>query len=771
MSEQRTRLSAHRLPRHAVALTSALMALEASAQLEEVIVTAERREQSLQDVPVAVTAFSSDRVEALRLEDLQDLNVQIPGFSLNSFSKSRINPALRGGSSSLASAGAEQAVGLFIDDVYFGGSGDFEIELFDVERIEVLRGPQGTLFGRNTTGGLINVVTRDPGEEVEGKLQASIGNYGLNQLGGYISGPIADTVFGSLAVNSRDREGTSFNVVTGNDVDDVNRSAIRGKLVWLPSEDLSVKLGLTHNRTSETGVARNAVSPLPTVDLDVLADQNFMIDPDPRRVQMFDDGSYVSEQWVASLHVEKLLDSVTLQSITTARSFEADQTPVSLAGVPTRLFALGDSRDVESYTQEFRVLSVAQSKLSWQAGAFFYFSDETRNMESVTRWDDSVAGGAFSSIFGCPDQTLEDFENFVVTPICIENQPELFDENAFGIDETVETTSYSVYGEGSYQLSEDLSVTLGARYTYDEKELNGRTFGEYDWFWNPTPGRVVSGMSDNWDEITWRAVMDYSPSDDILLYASASTGFRSGAFDMAQSDADLIDQAVDPETVLSYELGLKSRFLNNRLQINIAIFDTTYEDLQFFVNSVGSGGAAATTNAGEANVQGVELDAVWALTDEFTASLAYSYQDGDSSDIPPEAEIPEGTPPQGTVPESFTFALDYVRQLGAGEFYAHVDYLYKDEYSLEFIDNSINQFRAEVDGQINANLGYRSENGWAVQLWGMNLTDELILLYGQDFWFSLYGPSLNTNPELFEASFGPRYAEPRTYGLTFSYEF
>ena len=156
---------------YAVAIASVLTATEVSAQLEEVIVTAERREQSLQDVPVAVTAFSADRVEALRLEDLQDLNVQIPGFSLNSFSKTRINPALRGGSSSLASAGAEQAVGLFIDDVYFGGSGDFEIELFDVERIEVLRGPQGTLFGRNTTGGLINVVTRDPGQETEGKIQ------------------------------------------------------------------------------------------------------------------------------------------------------------------------------------------------------------------------------------------------------------------------------------------------------------------------------------------------------------------------------------------------------------------------------------------------------------------------------------------------------------------------------------------------------------------------------------------------------------------------
>ncbi|MEX0827897.1 MAG: TonB-dependent receptor plug domain-containing protein, partial [Haliea sp.] len=138
------------------------------AQLEEVIVTAERRQESLQDVPIAVTAFTNQKIESLKIENFQDLASQITGFSINSFSKSRNNPALRGGSSSLASAGAENAVGLFIDDVYFGGAGDFEIDVFDVERIEVLRGPQGTLFGRNTTGGLINVVTKDPGEEFEG---------------------------------------------------------------------------------------------------------------------------------------------------------------------------------------------------------------------------------------------------------------------------------------------------------------------------------------------------------------------------------------------------------------------------------------------------------------------------------------------------------------------------------------------------------------------------------------------------------------------------
>ena len=756
----------------AVGLLMAVSWMQSHAQeIEEIIVTAERRSQSLQDVPVAVTAFSAEAIATLQIEDFNDLSLKIPGFSVNSFSKTRVNPALRGGSSSLASAGAEQAVGLFIDDVYFGGSGDFELDLFDVERIEVLRGPQGTLFGRNTTGGLINVVTKDPDGEVAGRVQFGTGNYSLNQLGAYVTFPINDNLAGSIALLSTDREGTSFNSVTGNDVDNINRSAFRGKLVWQLPGDWQAKLALSHSTADETGVARDAVSAQSTVDLDVLAAQNFVIDSDPRTVQMFADGRYTSDQWVGSAHITKDFDGLTFESITTGRKFKADQDPVSLTGVPTRLFALADNRDVETFTQEFRLLSTDSSTLNWQTGVYILHSDETRDLAAVTRWDESVAGGAFSAIFGCPDQSFADFENFVVTPACITNQPELFDENEFFINENVETLSYSLYAQGTYDVSDQVAITLGGRYTFDEKTLSGRTLGEYDWFWNPVPGTVVDNVSEDWGEFTWRAVLDFKPSDTTLVYASASTGFRSGAFDMAQSDPALIDKAVDPETVTSLEIGAKTRFFDNRLQVNVAVFDTTYEDLQFFVNSVGSGGAASTTNAGEATVQGIEIESIWAISEGLTASLAYSNQDGDSSDIPADAEIPDGTPPQGTVPETIILALDYNRATDNGEWYGHVDYLQKDEWSLEFIDNAISQFRTEVDGQINANFGYRANNGWSVQVWGKNLTDELVVLYGQDFWFSLYGPSLGTNPALFDASFGPRYTEPRTYGVTVSYEF
>jgi iron complex outermembrane recepter protein len=755
-------------------LVAGLLALTVSgpavAQLEEIIVTAERRQESLQEVPIAVTAFTTQKIESLKIEDFHDLAFQIPGFSINTFSKSRHNPALRGGSSSLASAGAENAVGLFIDDVYFGGSGDFEIDIFDVERIEVLRGPQGTLFGRNTTGGLINVVTKDPGQELEGRAKASLGNYNLNQFGAYVAGPVTDNLAGSIALSSVHRDGTSYNSVTDNDVDNQNSSVFRGKLVWDASDTLEVKFGLSHSAKDETGSARDATSPVDFVDLDVLADQNFRIDDDPRTVQMHTDGRYVSEQWVGTVHVAKELSNMTLESITTGRIFDVEQEPENLGGLPTPIFAIADERSIDAFTQEFRLISNNDSALQWQTGVYLLHNDETRFLEVTTRWDESTAGGAFAAIFGCPTQTLEDFENFVVTPSCLISHPQLFDENNFRTTENVKTFSYSGYAQGTYHFDNNLSLTLGGRYTNDEKKLRGTTTDEYDWSWNPLPGQTFRNDAD-WGEFTWRAALDYQPVDKVLVYGSASTGFRSGAYDMTQSDPALVHLPVAPETVTNLEVGFKSRFASDRVQLNVAVFDTTYEDLQFYVNAIGAGGASATTNAGEATVEGVEVELTWAATDSLTFDFAYSHQEGDSKDIPVEAEIPEGTPPQGTVPNTYIAGLDYVTDIANGQFYFHADYLVKDEYSLEFMDNSIPQFRSKVDGMLNVNLGMNFENGWGVQIWGKNLRDENVVLYGQDFWFSVYGPTIGTNPEVTNASFGPRYGDPRTYGISLSYDF
>jgi iron complex outermembrane receptor protein len=280
---------------------------------------------------------------------------------------------------------------------------------------------------------------------------------------------------------------------------------------------------------------------------------------------------------------------------------------------------------------------------------------------------------------------------------------------------------------------------------------------------------------DSWDEFTWRAALQWSPADAMMLYASASTGFRSGAYAIGQGDPELLDQAVGPESVESYEVGLKSRWFDDRVQLNLTAFDATYDDLQFFVQSAGTLGVAQTTNAGEATMQGVELELLWSITPELTTSMYYVYQTGDSDDIPEAAQedVPPGTPPAGTVPHAWGLQLDYLRPWRNGELSFHVDYSHKDEYTLEFVDNRVPGLRSETDALVGVSLGYRSQSGWGVEAWVDNVFDEDIVLYGQDFWFGVYDvfTAFVTNPEVQSSSWGPRYGDPRTYGVTISYEF
>ena len=748
--------------------------------LEEIIVTAQRRSENLQDVPISVNAFTAEMVENQRIQDFQDLGMAIPGFSINTFSKSRMNPSLRGGSSSLAGAGADGAVGMFIDDMYFGGPGDFEIDLFDVESIEVLRGPQGTLFGRNTTGGAIVVTTKDPTEEFEAKIDASLGNYDLLQVRGLVSGPLADNLFGSMAFSSTDRDGTSHNITTGNDVDNTNRSSARGKLRWVLENDLEVKLSFGFTRHDEKGIARDQIFgvPLP-VTHEGLVDVGFVPDGRPRVVNQFSDGDYESEQYTAGLHLSKGLQHGELLSITTGRVFDSWESKQGITGSPVPVYTYGEPREASIVSQELRFLSDLDGPFNFVSGFYFYYADEERTPDNTAHWDLDTTTASFQAATFCPLQDPADTAFFLVTPACTGpglvtagnrtvTLDSLYELHDFSFFERVDTTSYAVFAEGKYEIAPNLRLTGGIRWTQDKKDMEGGTDGDPDFFFNPVPGLRVSDDT-SWDEITWRAGLDWSATDDIMLYGTASKGFRSGAYDVAQSDPALSGAPVDPEIVYSYEIGMKSSWFSDRVRLNVTAFDVTYENLQFFVNT---GAASITTNAGEASVQGVELDLLAALTEALTFRFQYSHQDGDSEGIPPEAEILPGTPPQGTVPYTYIADLTYDAPMAnGGNLSMGVDFTHKDKYGLEF--NDVPQFVSEVDALVNARIGYRFPGDrLEITLWGKNLTDEDIVVYGQDFWFALYDTnSFLTDQNIATETAQPRYADPLTWGLTVGYTF
>jgi iron complex outermembrane recepter protein len=735
--------------------------------IQDIVVTAQRRSENLQNVPISVTAFGSELVEAARIQSFGDLSSRIPGFSVNTFSQSRANPTLRGGGTSLTAPGAEQAVGLFIDDVYYGGSGDFEIDLFDVERIEVLKGPQGTLFGRNTTGGLINVVTKTPSDTFEGKLEASLGNYKYVQLRGYITGPLGPDLSGSLAFTSTDRGGTSLNITTGNRVDVLNKASLRGKLKWDASDTLSVVLGLGYTRNDETAPARESLFPNIPIENQALLATGFVPDSQPRLVQMWTDGRFESEQFTGSLHITKNLSGGDLLSITSYRHMESKNSPISLAGVPIPIYDFGEPRSIDAASQEFRYVSKLDGPLNFVGGAFLYYANESRLIDGIAFWEANTAGGFFQSATLCPEQNFALYPASV-DPQCVALHPELFQPAYFTVFQRTKTKSASAFLQGTYNLLDSVSLTLGGRYTYDKKSTVGNSRGDFEFFWHPVD--VDVNDSRGWGKFTYRAALDWKVTDRILAYVSRSTGFRSGAYEVTQSNPAASGVPVNPESVLSHEIGLKTRLFDNHVQLNIAAFHAKYTDLQFFVNAGGSN--SITTNAGEATVKGIEVDAVVQPFDGLSLSAAYSYQKGSSKGIPAAAGIPDGTPPAGTVPHTISVAADYEHQYDNGSALSfHVDLTHKDQYNLEFTNN-IQQTQSRIKSQINASVGYKFSNSLELRLWGKNLTNENVITYGQDFWFSFYSlATIGSNPAAFTDTSQPRYADPRTYGATLSFTF
>lgn len=748
--------------------------------IQDIIVTAQRRAQNLQNVPISVNAFSTEMVETRRITDVQSLSTSVPSFSINSLSKSRLNPSLRGGSSSLSSAGAEQAVGLFIDDQYFGGPGDFEIDLFDVERIEVMRGPQGTLFGRNTTGGNINVVTRKPSDKMEGKFEATIGNYNTLEGRGYVSGPLGERLFGSFAFTSRDRDGTTFNMTTGHHMDDVNRASFRGKLLWEATDNLEITAALGYSRAKETEVPRDTIfTDVPITNQDLI-DLGFVADDDPRVVSNDVDGQYKSRQWTGNLRAEYSAPNATIYSITTYRDFKSADEDLSLTGAPVPIYDFGESRPTKSFSQELRYASKYDGAFNWVGGLYYFYSKEKRLLTTRNQFDENTYAGFVQSANYCPLQTGEDSENGVVTPACVTNFPQLFGLTNSFATETNRTTSYSAYADGNFDMFEGFTLLGGLRYTRDKKKFNGAVGGGANFFWNPPvsadidpatgipfTGQIIAG-SKSWGKLTYRLGFQYKPTEHVMIYGTRSTGFRSGVFSAIDPAPGTQNIPVDPETALSHEIGVKSRFLDNRIQLNIAAFNVEYKNLQFFYTSPTGG---ITNNAGKARVRGVEVELMASVNDYLTLSANYSHQSGTSSGIPADVGIAAGTPPQGTIPNTYMAAADFDYPFANGNsFTAHVDFTHKDAYGLEF--NDAPQFVSKTKALVNASLSYKLASGFEFSIWGQNLTNENIKIYGNDFWFVYYDLATATaNPEVVTGTSQPRFAPPRTYGATLRYSF
>jgi len=705
----------------AVALPQA--AFSQSSALEEVIVTAERRAQDAQDVPIALTIIGGSEISPAGISSISDVALKTPNLTYTQFNIGEPQLFLRGLGTTIDSAGADPTVSVFIDDVYVGRSAGATSDLYDLERIEVLRGPQGTLYGRNVTGGAISIVTKRPSEEFEAKVGVTVGNYGLTVFRGLVNGPIGDNLAGSMTFSKRDRDGFAYSNVSGQELDDADNLSLRGKLLWDISDNTELLLGFDYSTDDNNGQCRNLtkldnpagdhnaggvfVPLLKQIKIDTNSE-------DPRTCAMTIEQYAERDVFGLSARLQmEFANDLSLTSITAYRELEYSWLQ-ELGGLdsPPNLLSVEDNEgdDADQISQEFR-LTHDGDRLFWVAGAYYF-------KENVDRF-------ANVPIFFGP--------NSPVAPGALLDR---------SWQQSATNTSMALFGQVVWSVTDALALTLGGRHTWDEKEMDNAYYS--------SPGNEVynfKGLEESWDEFTPRVTVDWQVTDDHMLFATWSKGYKSGVFISQNTTAALAETPLEPEEATNMEIGAKTRWFDNRLQLNLVYFDLENENQQLFRLE---NFTLVSENFGTES-SGIELDFIAALGKNLTLSGMYASLD---------AEIVGGQFAGNVAPRSpdykYSVALNYNTALGNG---AMLDFDASVSYSDNWYMEATNQGVSYMDDYsiVDASVRYTSSGGnWEVTLWGKNLSDELVTSHSI---VSSFGGSV----ELF--------APPRTYGVTANYFF
>ncbi|MGI9292876.1 MAG: TonB-dependent receptor [Pseudomonadales bacterium] len=739
----------------------------ASYTLEEVIVTAQKRSQSLQDVPISVAVETAASIEKKGILDLSSLSNHTPNLFIED-GGATANIAMRGlGSPGIESI--EPSVGTYIDSISLARPrGVTQNPFYDLDRIEVLRGPQGTLWGRNTIAGAINIVTAKPGEEFEGHASLEVGNFSSHALEAAVSGPLVPSLYGRLSIYNAERDGYLDNEGIGPDGGGLDSEAYRGQLLWKPSDTFDALLKYEHVNHAQLGHAIQIVGAGPTTiagepniitPMLIAAGEDFETDTTQRvnGTGLFDFVSNNPRQSnssdLAALTLNLALGEYTLTSTTGYIDYEA-QRVMEFSGGPLNVIGLGgqEGDTVEFLSQELRLTSPKLGNFSFIGG--LYYDD----LEVVQTPLDEGGGAVIDAIA---------------------NSTILIARNG----DVEDVSSYSAYVEGTYEFSEQWIASAGIRVGEEDKKFTDfvglEILGLDSGVFGAPPGQAVftedggsfifgqqavQDLERDDSYLTWSAKLQYFTNDDVMFYVTAATGFKSGGFNNGGNTLILEDKVVSEEESLSIEGGAKMTVADGRGRINIAVFRTEFDDLQ--VSRTDTTGVLVTTNAAEATTQGVELDASWRLAENWTIGGSYAYLDAEYDDFPnaPCGPFLQEADPVGCMdgqdlggerlqraPEnSGSLYVEYVREIAKGwEFTSYLGWSFRDE-TFTVISN---EFESDSLSLLDARFELRNADaGWVVAVKGKNLTDEDSLILRQD------------NALLQGAQFGA-IVVPRTYAL------
>lgn len=727
----------------AATLVSAAAIAQEQRAIEEITVTAQKREQAITDVSLSVNAFTGDMARANGVNRAQDVAFLVPNVDIKGSAQSEANPAItiRGIGMNNFNSNNNQSVGVYVNEVFLSSPGMMSLSMMDIERIEVLKGPQGTLYGRNSSGGAINIISARPTQELDGFANLSVGDYDAIRFEGAIGTSLSDTWSGRISV-LYDEQGESFhtNALTGTDFGNSKNTGIRGQLAY-DGDQLTANLMVTAmkqdvaNRPfTHFGMMDGAFSfaPCAAVDAggldnstctDVYGYQNphdpngFTHDFDPNRIDEYRTDSDVVN---ATLRIDYDFDNeITLTSITgfiDQDRFYGENT----WSQPLEFFAVTHDEDMDQFSQEIR-LAGSSDRANWVAGVFY-------SQDQIVAFNEANSGDVFGAILG-------------VSPVTWN-----FDQK---------TTAWAAFGSVDWVLSDNWTLVTGLRYTDEEVTFVGGTFG-YDIAGDVTFPFFTTDNKFSDDNATFRVALEARPSDEFLGYLSVSTGFKSGGFngDFNVDDPSLYDP-FGSETVTSYELGGKWTLGGGIAQLDTAIFFYDYTDIQTIVPVPAPGFGFRLGNLESADVSGLDAELQVLATDNLTLRLGLGYVDtkvSDSRSVYDGAQLPNAPEFQSTAGARWEIPVN-------------ANWSFALQGDLKYADSAFrtmpNNPQASTDSYTIANARivlHQPDGQWEFALWGRNITSEEYFIEA----FDVFDP-LGITAKLTGA--------PQTWGVSANYRF
>ncbi len=848
----------------AIAFATAISGTAYAAEIEEVVVTAQKRAENLQDVPIAISAFTGENMKDMGVENLTDLGKFTPGVEMNNDTPLQPTYSIRGIQTGDFTVGSDPAVAVYVDGVYTGRGAGAEVPLADIERVEVLKGPQGTLFGRNATGGAIHIITKKPQADDTTELSLTAGNYGRQSSDLLVNRQLTDNLYGRITASSNRRDSFADNMAGGFSAGNQDTQTYRASLLWEPTADTEVLWRADYGVMDQGSALRSSIVPsLQALDggTDVYGD--YALD-----TPTIED----RDSFGTSLTVTSDFENFTLTSITAYSKFDAhlQQDEDGTANLDYK-FGSANFDEQEQFSQEFR-LNGATDTLKWTVGASYsqeklehdtwaYFTSgslesfavyEGTKMEyeaqkaaaeaagvdfpelSQTELEEmavlnrqyykelgleGIAAATFVydlmlqtgqvdqllAAFGAPAgvtgsmlnsqamamQLLAGFKPWVVGDVA-------WNENVLN---TGDYRSTAVYGDFTWSLTDKMDLTVGARYTYDEKDFTIQTayqnaiplalsggnvplmgpdgsvvgflplpalqlpaqpFGMA--FFNNGQPMLDSKLNENWSDVSGRVVLDYRWTDDVMTFVSLADGFKAGGFNSLNFGPN-VSPSFDQEDVVNLEIGVKSSLFDNRVRLNASVFSYEYKNLQE-LDLVGTPIPSYNLRNSDAEGTGAEIEVQWAATDNLFIGGNYSYLDTEFTkygyieaigETAEDAADKIGQPRVDTPESKFNLMAEYTIGLASGgDVVLRGDYNWTDERIGSISDPT----RIVEDYQLlNLRAGWNSASDrYSAALWVQNATDEEIAGgYGGT------GAAIGASPAW-------RYM-PRMYGADFTVRF